>query len=118
MLKEERQKLILEQLKSAKKINFADLSNLLTVSYDSIRRDVIELEDKGLLKKVHGGIVSNSYLDILGGQRKGIKNGNDIEIVFNKAAKLFHNNRRPIRTSLTVSTLRHVRIVLSILNFA
>ena len=93
MLKEERQKLILEQLKSAKKINFADLSNLLTVSYDSIRRDVIELEDKGLLKKVHGGIVSNSYLDILGGQRTGVKNGNDIETVFNKAVKLFHKNQ-------------------------
>jgi len=35
---------------------------LLKVSYDSIRRDVIELEDKGLLKKVHGGAVTNSYL--------------------------------------------------------
>ncbi|MEZ4903801.1 MAG: DeoR family transcriptional regulator [Spirosomataceae bacterium] len=27
------------------------MSALLNVSYDSIRRDVIELEDKGLLKK-------------------------------------------------------------------
>jgi DeoR/GlpR family transcriptional regulator of sugar metabolism len=93
MLKEERQKLILDKLSTAKKINLGDLSTSLKVSYDSIRRDVIELEDKGLLKKVHGGVVSNSYLNILGGQRKGILNGGDLKIVMAKALKLIKRNQ-------------------------
>lgn len=93
MLKEERQQLILEHLKTAKKINLGDLSSMLTVSYDSVRRDVIELEDKGLLKKVHGGVVSNSYLNILSGQRKGVKKGGDLEIVIKKALKFLKNNQ-------------------------
>ncbi len=93
MLKEERQQLILEHLKTAKKINLGDLSNMLTVSYDSVRRDVIELEDKGLLKKVHGGVVSNSYLNILSGQRKDVKKGGDLEIVIKKAVKFLKNNQ-------------------------
>jgi len=93
MLKEERQQLILEHLKAAKKINLGDLSNMLKVSYDSVRRDVIELEDKGLLKKVHGGVVSNSYLNILAGQRKGVKKGGDLEIVISKALKFLKNNQ-------------------------
>ena len=93
MLKEERQQLILEQLKSAKKINFGELSKMFSVSYDSLRRDVIELEDKGLLKKVHGGVVSNSYLNILSGQRRGVTKGDDLEIVINKAITLLKNNQ-------------------------
>lgn len=93
MLKEERQKHILEHLKTAKKINLGQLSTMLSVSYDSIRRDVIELEDKGLLKKVHGGVVSNSYLGILSGQRTEVKNGNDLDIIIKKTLKLFKNHQ-------------------------
>ncbi|MFN4145331.1 MAG: DeoR/GlpR family DNA-binding transcription regulator [Runella sp.] len=62
MIKEERQRVIVEKLNRDQKINLLELSQLLGVSYDSIRRDVIELEDKGYLKKVHGGAVSTSYL--------------------------------------------------------
>ena len=62
MLKEERQQLILEKLNTDKKVTLVQLGQLLSVSYDSIRRDIIELEDRGLLKKVHGGAIANSYL--------------------------------------------------------
>lgn len=93
MLKEERQKLILDKLSTAKKINLGDLSSLLGVSYDSIRRDVIELEDKGLLKKVHGGIVINSYLDVLSGKRTGVNGSSELTIVIKKALKLLKNNQ-------------------------
>jgi DeoR/GlpR family transcriptional regulator of sugar metabolism len=92
MLKEERQKLILEQLKNVKKINLNELSDLLFVSYDSVRRDVIELEDKGLLKKVHGGVVSNSYLSVLAGQRTEINNAAELEIVIKKTIKMIQSN--------------------------
>jgi DeoR/GlpR family transcriptional regulator of sugar metabolism len=93
MLKEERHQLILEHLRKAKKINLGELSSMLTVSYDSVRRDVIELEDKGLLTKVHGGVVSNSYLNILSGQRKGVKKGGDLEIVIKKALTFLRDNQ-------------------------
>lgn len=93
MLKEERQRLILEKLSTSNTLNFGELEKMLGVSYDSIRRDVIELEDKGLLKKVHGAIVANSYLNILSGQKKGVNNGKDLESVIAKAIKLISNNQ-------------------------
>ena len=93
MLKHERHTRILEYLSKAKKINFGDLSQLLNVSYDSVRRDVIELEDKGLLKKVHGGVVSNSYLNILSSQQSEVIKSKDLEIIIKKAIKLLKNNQ-------------------------
>lgn len=88
MMKEERQRLILEELKANKKINFVQLSTLLKVSYDSIRRDVIELEDKGFLKKVHGGAVENSYLNVLSQKKSHIK-GNDLKKILDKTRHFF-----------------------------
>jgi DeoR/GlpR family transcriptional regulator of sugar metabolism len=88
MMKEERQRLILEELKANKKINFVQLSTLLNVSYDSIRRDVIELEDKGFLKKVHGGAVENSYLNVLSQQKSHIK-GDDLKKILDKTRSFF-----------------------------
>jgi DeoR/GlpR family transcriptional regulator of sugar metabolism len=93
MLKHERHTRILEYLGKAKKINFGDLSQMLNVSYDSVRRDVIELEDKGLLKKVHGGVVANSYLNILSGQRSDVIKSDDLEIIIKKSIKLLKNNQ-------------------------
>ena len=51
MLKEERQQVILEKLGTDKKVTLVDLGQILSVSYDSVRRDIIELEDKGLIKE-------------------------------------------------------------------
>lgn len=93
MLKEERQQLIVEHLKTAKKINLGKLSDMLNVSYDSVRRDVIELEDKGLLTKVHGGVVSNGYLSILSGQKNVVKKGADLELIIQKALKFIKKNQ-------------------------
>lgn len=88
MMKEERQRLILEELKANKKINFVQLSTILDVSYDSVRRDVIELEDKGFLKKVHGGAVENSYLNVLSQQQTHIK-GDDLKKLIDKTRPFF-----------------------------
>lgn len=92
MIKEERQKLIIEKLNRDQKINLLELSQLLNVSYDSIRRDVIELEDKGLLKKVHGGAVANSYLSFKTTQGYGMDNQEVLHIT-RKAQKLFENHQ-------------------------
>jgi DeoR/GlpR family transcriptional regulator of sugar metabolism len=93
MLKEERQKLILERLNSSKKVNFGELEKILNVSYDSIRRDVIELEDKGLLKKVHGGIVANSYFKGLSETTGKFQGSEELAVIVKKAIKLFESNR-------------------------
>ncbi len=93
MLKEERQRLILEKLNTDKKINFVELGKFLDVSYDSIRRDIIELEDKGFLKKVHGGAVANSYLSVLGTKKNGASSSEELSILSKKAQKLFENRQ-------------------------
>ena len=93
MLKEERQRLILDKLNTDKKINFVELGKFLDVSYDSIRRDIIELEDKGFLKKVHGGAVANSYLSVLGTKTNGASSSEELGVLSKKAQKLFENRQ-------------------------
>ncbi|HEV7381735.1 MAG TPA: DeoR/GlpR family DNA-binding transcription regulator [Dyadobacter sp.] len=60
MLKEERFQLILEQLNQQQKVQLGNLSALLKVSEDTVRRDIKELADLGLLKSVRGGAVPHS----------------------------------------------------------
>lgn len=55
MLTEERRSLILERLQRDGKVVAADLSAELAVSPDTVRRDLRELADAGLLRRVHGG---------------------------------------------------------------
>jgi DeoR/GlpR family transcriptional regulator of sugar metabolism len=92
MLKEERQQVILEKLGTDKKVTLVDLGQILNVSYDSIRRDIIELEDKGLLKKVHGGAIANSYLSMKPSRGLGIVNTEFVTIA-KKALRLIENNK-------------------------
>ena len=92
MLKEERQQIILEKLGTDKKVTLVDLGQILSVSYDSVRRDIIELEDKGLLKKVHGGAIANSYLSMKPSKGLGIVNTEFVTIA-KKALKLIENNK-------------------------
>lgn len=54
-MKEERYKIILEKLNKQEIINVEELSRELNVAKMTIRRDLTELEKKGVLKKVHGG---------------------------------------------------------------
>jgi DeoR/GlpR family transcriptional regulator of sugar metabolism len=59
MLKEERHHFILSQLTRYHKVLSSDLSNSLSVSEDTIRRDLKELSDSGKITKVHGGAMLN-----------------------------------------------------------
>lgn len=64
MQKAERFRIILELLKEKQQLNTLGLSIRLGVSDDTIRRDLSELEDKGLLVKVHGGAISRSLIPL------------------------------------------------------
>src|SRR6478735_4445515 len=55
MLTEERRHAILERLQRDGKVVAAELSSTLDVSPDTVRRDLRELADAGLLRRVHGG---------------------------------------------------------------
>ncbi len=61
MLKKERQAFILQQLNVHNKVISADLCEQLGVSEDTVRRDLQELSDEGVLLKVHGGALSRSF---------------------------------------------------------
>ncbi|MEO6683725.1 MAG: DeoR/GlpR family DNA-binding transcription regulator [Ginsengibacter sp.] len=61
MLKSERQTFIVHQLNLHNKILLTDLSKLVNVSTDTIRRDLQELSDLGKVIKIHGGALSPSF---------------------------------------------------------
>lgn len=61
MLKEERHTTILNEIRIHNRVLLTDLSNLLQVSEDTVRRDLKELDQKGQIKKVHGGAISTGY---------------------------------------------------------
>lgn len=61
MLKEERQSHILHQINLHNRVLSADLSSMLNVSEDTIRRDLNELAENGKIIKVYGGALSKSY---------------------------------------------------------
>ncbi|MER5209454.1 DeoR/GlpR family DNA-binding transcription regulator [Streptomyces sp. NPDC002838] len=57
MLAERRHQLILRALRSGGTATVADLSEQLDVSAATIRRDLLKMEEDGLLTRVHGGAV-------------------------------------------------------------
>nr|WP_199078262.1 DeoR family transcriptional regulator [Pedobacter sp. ASV19] len=60
MIKAERQNLILEYVAKDKKVLLDQLSEILNVSEDTVRRDIKELSDQGLLRAVRGGALHRS----------------------------------------------------------
>lgn len=60
MLKQERQQRILRILNENGKVVATELSRVLDVSEDTIRRDLDELAQKGTLQRVHGGGLPHS----------------------------------------------------------
>jgi DeoR/GlpR family transcriptional regulator of sugar metabolism len=82
MLKKERQNFILDKIKKDKKVSTLVLASELKTSVDSIRRDLIELNSKGLILKVYGGAfpiiqrTSNVFDIIIANENKKNKIGN------------------------------------------
>ncbi|MCY9513472.1 DeoR/GlpR family DNA-binding transcription regulator [Paenibacillus apiarius] len=63
LLPDERRQYILEQLQRYGKIQVASLASALTVTQETIRRDLDELEAKQMLKRVYGGAVAYSHVN-------------------------------------------------------
>lgn len=60
MLAVQRHEFILKQLERERSVKVSDLSELLGVTEKTIREDLEKLEEKGLLKRIHGGAVASS----------------------------------------------------------
>jgi len=91
MLKEERQQKILEILNVEHKVIASDLSKRLEVSEDTIRRDLKELDNKGLLKRVHSGALRIGPPVVDFSIRKNISNEKKIKLA-KKALDFIKNN--------------------------
>ncbi len=57
MLKEERQRMIIQELDKKGSINVNELARTLNVSKMTVRRDLFEIEKKNLLVRTHGGAI-------------------------------------------------------------
>ena len=62
MLRVERYSIILDEIRTHNQVKSSKLCDILKVSEDTIRRDLNDLEEKGQLKKVHGGAMALSYI--------------------------------------------------------
>ena len=60
MMIEERQRLIIEELKADPHIGVKELSKKLFVSEPTIRRDLTELHNRGIITKIYGGAIINT----------------------------------------------------------
>lgn len=58
MLSQDRQTQIMAQIHANHTLSVLEASRALGVSTETVRRDLVELENRGLLRRVHGGAVS------------------------------------------------------------
>ncbi len=61
MLKQTRHDYILNEVRIRNRVLLVDIATHLSVSEDTIRRDLKELDKAGQLRKVHGGAVAKSF---------------------------------------------------------
>ncbi len=64
-LKIDRLKSIIDKINIKKSISLVDLERTLNVSRVTIQRDLVELENNGLIKRFHGGAMSLDYSNSL-----------------------------------------------------
>ena len=81
MLREERLKQILEKLRRDQRVSTAGLMEEFHVSEGTIRRDLNELEERGLLRKVHGGAVPRPEAPRVFEGRKAFASENKAQLV-------------------------------------
>lgn len=92
MIKEERLQLIIDHVRKEGKVLLGQLSLTLGVSEDTVRRDIKELSDQGLLKAVRGGAISRSPIPHHFREREHYDVSHK-EIIAEKAVKLIKNGQ-------------------------
>lgn len=117
MLKEERLKQIMREINLHNKVLSGDLSHLLNVSEDTVRRDLKELVDEGKVLKVHGGAVSKSLIAQFSSP-EGVYKENEKKAIAAKALKeikddmvlLFEGGTTMIELSKLIPSTLHLTV--------
>lgn len=91
MLKEERQRVILNEVELHNRVLLTDIAEKLDVSIDTVRRDVKELDGENRLRKVHGGAVSLGFANY-SPARNNVYALNEKTTIAEKAVKLIGDN--------------------------
>jgi DeoR/GlpR family transcriptional regulator of sugar metabolism len=114
MLTAERRQFILEILHRDKKVLSSELSNELKVSEDTIRRDLRELAESGLLQRVHGGALLTSPATASYAERQK-QAPREKEAIAQAAAKLIRPGQVVILDggTTTLQVARHLPLDLS-----
>lgn len=95
MKKTERQTIILNEVHLHNRVLLSDLTRILNVSMDTVRRDLKELDKLKQLKKVHGGAVSNGF-----------------NIHFDHSHEIYEYENKSIIARKGISLLNHGDVVL------
>lgn len=107
MLKEERQQIIMDTLRRDGKIVAVDLSAAIHVSEDTIRRDLRDLADAGLIQRVHGGALLRSPAGVSYRERQLMSS--DAKVNIAKTAVSLVRNRQVIILDGGTTTLEIAR---------
>ncbi|ACU62782.1 DeoR/GlpR family DNA-binding transcription regulator [Chitinophaga pinensis] len=92
MNKEERHQLIINKLRLLDKVDYESLSNEFSVSSDTIRRDINELAEAGMIRKIKGGAQPQALIPVSYEERERYGNAGK-RIVAQKAAALIKDGQ-------------------------
>lgn len=102
MLKEERQNYILDKVREKNKVKSNELAIELSVSEDTIRRDLNQLSHNGLILKVHGGALA-THQNIYQFNESSIFNRDNKNKLAKKAVSLFKEGQVVIMSGGTTN---------------
>lgn len=84
---ESRKETILAILKEKKSVRILDLSKELRVSRETVRKDITEMEEEGLLKKTYGGAVLDAANAETDYEKRRTENQTAKEVIAERAVK-------------------------------
>ncbi|MBA5269142.1 MULTISPECIES: DeoR/GlpR family DNA-binding transcription regulator [Enterococcus] len=121
MLKEERQKYLLAQLEKNGIVKVADIVQELKVADMTVRRDLQELEDKGLIIRIHGGAKllnpKTSVIELSHREKKDLHLSEKIEIAtiianhIHEGDTVFLGPGTTIELAYDFLTINHAKII-------
>ncbi|WP_124057702.1 DeoR/GlpR family DNA-binding transcription regulator [Vaginisenegalia massiliensis] len=106
MLTPDREEYILRKLNEERTVKLQELMEEMNVSESTIRRDLSQLEERGLLTRVHGGAKLNYRLDSEPSYDEKVSQNNQEKIMIAKRAASFIKNGEVIFLDAGTTTLR------------
>ena len=100
MYSEERKAEILKILEQNGKVSVIEMAEKYQISRETVRRDLKDLEMKGVLTRTHGGAIPRKVFDEIGGnviqeypqQVRGIRNSQEKQRICRKAVSFIQDN--------------------------